>query len=100
MPYSKAFRHCLSLAKEQGFSWLITAIVTLTFAFFICPEDQSLTQITQEVSQKRSDVLQLVKRTEHLQTMLQLVEDKDPFTMERLIRDEFKLKRIKSLSND
>lgn len=52
-----------------------------------------------DVSNSRSDVLHLVKQIEQLESMLHLVEAKDPFTMERLIREEFRLKSNKTNSN-
>ena len=73
----------------------MVGLITFTFAFFICPEDNSLQSIKQEVADDRQEVLSLVKQTENRQNLLQLVENKDPFTMERLIREEFRLKRIK-----
>lgn len=78
----------------------MVSIVTFAFAFFICPEDNSLNAIKQEVNENRQEVISLVKRTENLQNLLKLVENKDPFTMERLIREEFRLKRIKPYSNN
>jgi hypothetical protein len=78
----------------------MVGFITFTFAFFICPEDNSLQSIKQEVTENREEVLTLVKRTENLQNQLQLVENKDPFTMERLIREEFRLKRIKPHLNN
>ena len=100
MPYTQALRDSFILIKEQSSSWLIIGIITFTFAFFICPEDKSIQGIISKVNQSRDEVIGLVKKTEHLQSMLRLVENRDPFTMERLIREEFRLKRIKPSSEN
>lgn len=93
MPYKEALRTSLSLIREQGFIWVVFGIFTSTFTFWYCPNDHALEEIISEVSDSRHEVLHLVKKIEHLQGMRYLVENEDPFTMERLVREEFRLKK-------
>jgi hypothetical protein len=98
-PYLESLHATWQLIRAQGPYWLMAGCFTVTFCFYICPTDQNLSALTNKTHQQRGEILSLIKKIEQLQVKKNFALEKNEFFMERLIREEFNLKRISPPSN-
>ena len=90
--YLDTMQQCWALTCQQWPLWLMTIGATSFFAFIICPMDMELQQKKNSEKSARAEIAELVKRIEQLEVKSKFANEKDPFTMDRLIREEFNLK--------
>jgi hypothetical protein len=98
LPYLESLTATWQLIRAQGPYWLMAGCFTLTFCFCICPTDQNLSDLANKTHEQRGEILSVIKKIEHLQAKINFGLEKNEFFMERLIREEFNLKRISSPS--
>ena len=92
--YRDTLEQCGNLIRQQMTVWIMASIATFVFAFYICPMDMELQQKKNNEKAARAEIAELVKKIEQLDAKRKFAQEKDPFTMDRLIREEFNLKPI------
>ena len=92
--YRDTMEQCRTLVRQQLTVWIMASIATSVFAFYICPMDMELQQKKNSEKAARAEIAELVKKIEQLDNKRKFAHEKDPFTMDRLIREEFNLKPV------
>jgi hypothetical protein len=82
------------LVRAQALLWISAICLSSIFCFHIAPGDQHLQAISQKTYQQRSEIMSHIKKIEQLEAKIAFAQEKNEFFMERLIREEFNLKRI------
>jgi hypothetical protein len=100
LPYRESFRQSWQLTRQYGDTWLFAMAATAFLAYLICPSDLVLKNMAEKDKAERAELSALVKKNEQLQTTLEFANKKDPFFTERLLREEFNLKRISPPTED
>lgn len=99
LPYLESLTATWQLIRAQGPYWLMAGCFSGFFCFCICPSDQNLSEIARKTNEQRGEIMGLIKKIEQLQVKKSFALEKNEFFMERLIREEFNLKRVSPPSN-
>lgn len=97
--HREALKEAFSLIHRHGIIWGAVALATYVFSFHILPQSMALEEGVENVQAKREKILALVEKIEQLETTRKLAQEQDPFYMERMIRETFRVKK-KSPLND
>lgn len=95
LPYKHGFIKARSLWKRRRFYYIISFAASCFFFFAICPLQIELDAEAYRLSEMEASISKQQKNNERKESILTLVEGRDAFTMERLVREEFGLKREK-----
>lgn len=92
LPFKYALGRCGQLCKTYYFSWLICLFIGVSFCFFICPQQLKIEEKLAQIERKNKEITHhetMIKRKEEA---IKLIEEHEPKTMERLVRDAFDVK--------
>lgn len=94
LPLRDGFDKSIQLAKELSFYWVAISISSLFICFLIFPAIHDARQGKIKIQTLKKEIDELHTLAGRYQTTKELVKSKDPFTIERLTREEFHLKRL------
>jgi hypothetical protein len=91
LPLLKAVGKSFELVREYGFWWFIVTIASVGLAFIIFPDRAKQEKIMDAVRNEKENMDLLISKYEIKQEEKELVKQKDPEIMERMVREEFNL---------
>ena len=94
-PWWNAIRQAFRLVWRNRFGWMMTSITAAVAFFIILPLEIEVDYQQKRTRLEERELEELRSRVKRLQTIKTLVAERDPFTMERLARAEFRLVRTK-----
>lgn len=81
------------LSRAYGLYWVSITLGSIIFCFHICPSDLVLKEKKARSIAQKNEILGLIKKIDQTRAKMTFAQNQNPFFMERLIREQFNLKR-------
>jgi hypothetical protein len=91
LPYRQALSQALQLTHRNWVLWSFCMIATFFVSENICETNLILEGMKEQERQQRAEIRHLIKKIDQKQTTLSFAQKKEPFFMERLLREKFNL---------